>query len=109
MRTISLRSAQLDNDNYAMVECCVPPTDPEMPTSFTASTLSNVVRAKILNFFTFKRLPFDQTEVSKISRVWSGASGLVGRGDLTSACLYFERDFEVRESRVSRWGLVSTV
>ena len=101
---------QVDEDNFILVYTPVADDDPDLPPSFTKTTLKNAIRGEFTAMHKYERLPHNQTRFTlrlkvdikgsvpkKIANM--GMSGALQQ--VYRAYKYFQRDEEIDELEVS--------
>jgi len=101
---------QVDEDNFILLYTPVADSDPDLPPSFTKSTLHNAIRGEFTAMHKYERLPHNQTRFTFTTRVDikgivpkvianMGMSGILDT--VRQAYMYFQRDEEIDELEVS--------
>jgi len=101
---------QIDEDNFILVYSPVADSDPDLPPSFTKTTLKNAIRGEFTAMHKYERLPHNQTRFTLRLKVDIKGSvpkkianmGISGALDsVYRAYSYFQRDEEIDELEVS--------
>jgi len=101
---------QVDEDNFILVYTPVADDDPDLPSSFTKSTLHNAIRGEFTAMHKYERLPHNQTRFTlrlKVDIMGSVPKKIANMGmsgaldSVYHAYKYFQRDEEIDELEVS--------
>jgi len=104
---------QVDEDNFILVYTPVADDDPDLPPSFTKTTLKNAIRGEFTAMHKYERLPHNQTRFTFTTRLdikGSVPKAIANMGmssfldTVRRAYMYFERDKEIDELEVSLIG-----
>jgi len=104
---------QVDEDNFILVYTPVADDDPDLPPSFTKTTLKNAIRGEFTAMHKYERLPHNQTRFTFTTRLdikGSVPKKIANMGmssvldTVRQAYMYFERDKEIDELEVSLIG-----
>jgi len=100
---------QVDEDNFILFSTPVADDDPDLPPSFTKTTLKNAIRGEFTAMHKYERLPYNQTRFTIRLKVDIKGSvpkaianmGMSGLLDIIyKAYKYFQRDEEIDELEV---------